>query len=207
MILYIFWGFVLFCFLILYLVYYGIFNPIIIHEIEFGPVSFFYKVNHGHYRHVGPTFDKIKRAAFRFFKSIQIMGIYYDDPSQIIDQYESRSVLGFFVLSDEDNEIKYKYKNNNGIGCEFKELPFCEALHVRFPYKSFLSFFVMGYKVYPKMYAYLKKRNLAIVHGIIEEYHFKSGFIDIILPYGDKSEEFYLTKEKRPKYNSDKKFE
>ncbi len=194
-------------FLILYLVYYGIFNPIIIHEIEYGPISFFYKEYKGNYRHVGQTFDKIKRTAFRFFKTIQIMGIYYDDPSQIIDSYESRAVLGFFPLSEESNEIKYKFKNTNGMGCDFKELPYCQALHVRFPYKSFISFYVMGYRVYPKLYEYLKRRGMATVHGIIEEYHFKSGYIDIILPYGSESENIYLTKISKPKYYCDKKFE
>ena len=54
---------------------------------------------------------------------------------------------------------------------------------------------------------YLKRRNQAIVHGIIEEYHFKSGYIDLILPYGINTEAFHLTKIERPKYFSDKKAE
>jgi len=207
MFLYIFWGLVLLAFLFLYLIYYGIFNPIIIREIEYGPLDFFYLEYKGHYRHVGPTFDKIKRSAARFFKLIQIMGIYYDDPKDVEDLYESRAVLGFFLLSEENYEIKTKFRECNGIGCNYKQLPYCQALHVRFPYKSFISFYVMGYRVYSKMYEYLKRRDLALVHGIIEEYHFKQGFIDIILPFGEITEDFNLSKIKRPKYHIDKKSE
>ena len=208
MFLYIFWGLVLVAFLFLYLIYYGLFNPIIIHEIEYGPIDFFYLDYKGHYRHVGRTFDKIKRAAARIFKNgVQIMGIYYDDPKDVEDPYESRSALGFFPPEDTTFEMKCKFKETNGVGLEFKQLPYIQALHVRFPYKSFLTFYVMGYRVYAKMYEYLKRRNLAVVNGIIEEYHFKNGYIDIILPYGERSEEFRLTKIKRPKYHIDKKDE
>lgn len=207
MLLYIFWGFLLVAFFFLFLVYYGILNPIIIHNIEYGPVSFFYLQYIGNYRNVGRTFEKIRRTAFRFFESIQIMGIYYDDPGTIEDIYEGRAALGFFLLSSEPNLFLYRFKEKNSIGMELKELPYCEALHVRFPYKSFLSFYVMGFRVYPKMYAYLKSRNIEKHGGIIEEYHFKAGYVDIILPYGEKSQEFFLHKEKKPKYKYDKKYE
>lgn len=204
MFLYFFWAFLLIAFIFLYLTYYGIFNPIIIHSIEYGPIPFFFKQYTGNYRQVGQLFEKIRRTAYRFFHEVQIMGIYYDDPSEIIDVYESRAVLGF-IAETSDNDLLYNFKEKNGFGMDFKELPFCEALHVRFPYKSFLSFYVMGFKVYPKMYEYLKRRNLETHAGIIEEYHFKSGFVDIILPYGQKAKEFGLHSSTRPKYKYDKK--
>lgn len=211
MVIYILWILILLLFIFLYLTYYGIFNPIILHEIEFGPIKYFYKEYQGSYGSIGPTYDRIKRIAFRTFKEIQLFSIYYDDPNTLIDSYEGRALLGFYSTDEQDNINIDKFVKTNGFDIKYIELPLISALYTRFPYRSYLSFHLIASRVRKKMTNFLKKnKNIQFEQGempLIEEFHFKNNYIDIIIPYGPEYKSYIKTNFSKPKNKIMKKMD
>lgn len=102
----------------------GAFSSMKVQEKEFQKGTFIYIQFQGHVRSLKKTYEKIMKDKKEFeethskFKT-RLLGIYYDDPSNLVNRSKMRAVIGFY-LDEPNEEIETYFKNK---GYKTAELP------------------------------------------------------------------------------------
>jgi hypothetical protein len=127
-----------------------------------------------------------------------LFAIYYDDPNTVKEKSKMRGPVGYIV---HDYALRDEFIQNNDY--DSVDVPAMPAVNTYFPIVNDLSYQVLGKRVYPALYNYLYERKIdpdLILEGMIEVYHFdeKEKVVEVILPFGSKAENYFLTLDPEP---------
>lgn len=145
----------LFIILISVLTYYGMFATVTISEQETGPYWLVYEKYIGDYKNVGPIMDKLYQELEKkeSLKTSRGFGLYYDNPQETPKE-KLRSLVGCILDAKDEGKIKSLQAKYN-----VKLFPASKSVVASFPLRGHPSIFVGIFKVYPKMFGYLKDHN------------------------------------------------
>eukprot|EP01016_Furgasonia_blochmanni_P021069 TRINITY_DN23405_c0_g1_i1.p1 TRINITY_DN23405_c0_g1~~TRINITY_DN23405_c0_g1_i1.p1 ORF type:complete len:153 (-),score=41.48 TRINITY_DN23405_c0_g1_i1:133-531(-) len=113
---------------------------------------------------------------------------------KLVEKNQGRAVIGvlFPPAGSESSALP-----NTDDSFKRATLPAAPAAQVFFPYRGWMTFLVMPWKVYPKIDEYLKtKQPTEPTSGGLEIYHFENKNnmeIETIVPYGSTAGEYFLS--------------
>jgi len=146
---------VLFIVLISVLTYYGMFATVTISEQETGSFWLVYEKYIGDYKNVGPVMTKLSNE-LKQKESIEAsrgFGLYYDNPQEVAKD-KLRSLIGCILDEKDANKAQGLQAKYN-----VKHYPASKSVVASFPFRGHPSIFVGIFKVYPKIFSYLKDHN------------------------------------------------
>jgi hypothetical protein len=106
--------------------------------------------------------NKVQSAGISTEK-LSFMSIVYDDPYNLADPEQFRASYGF-LLKTPDSKLVEEFKEK--LNYESTELPECEALNGRFPYRFTSSISFGSLRFYPTCWNYIR-RNRKILNDIV----------------------------------------
>lgn len=169
----------LFIILISVLTYYGMFAQVTISEQETGPFWLVYEKYIGDYKNVGPIMEKLSRD-LKQKESVETsrgFGLYFDNPQEVAKE-KLRSLVGCIVAEKDANKIPGLQARYN-----VKLYPVSKSVVASFPFRGHPSIFVGIFKVYPKIFSYVKDHNYSPV-PIMELYDLPNKKISYVLSVG-----------------------
>ncbi|KAL4441125.1 hypothetical protein ABPG74_002075 [Tetrahymena malaccensis] len=171
--------------------YHGAFSDVEVKEQKYGPLDLIYFNRIGDYETIGVDWIKLQNDAHKYFKHVQFIGIYYDNPKLLDDPNQARVALGFTVENREKDRIKLFLDSNPNY--KLVQLPEVKSYSTSFTYKSSFSFKLVKEKIYPKITGYALQKNLSSF-CLIETYLFQnlSKKINFDIPLGENSDSYYL---------------
>ncbi|CDW90238.1 UNKNOWN [Stylonychia lemnae] len=181
----------------------GVFKEVTIKEELFHGGTFIYKDIKCHISQIGQAFnsmfrdqEKYKEHQVRKF-TFPALGIYYDDPHNLVDPTQNRSSVGFLVQYKDDKVVEF-YQN---LGYKIKVLPQTKSIYGDFPCKLRLSCMIGAQKFYPASLKYMGQNKERLgsqmneLSGSAEL--IQDGKIKYYFPLENKKD-FYLTPDPRP---------
>ena len=158
--------------------YYGVFDPVIIHEEDIGPYTMVYLSRLGDYRESSAPLYKIHRdLAENYALSAPLgFGIYYNNPATTPTP-ELRSDLGALLPAPADPALIAKLSGTYKI----RLIARTPCYVASFPYKNQASPLIGAVKVYPALTAHLEIRH-APMKQALEIYNIKEGRILYVIP-------------------------
>ena len=183
----------------------GVFSKLTYVQKPF-PLKYFLYLEHlGPYSKVYQVFQNINNNCVPHFKGLKtIAGVFYDSPSDVIDQNHCRACCGVFI-EESEKEAALQFAAKNPL-YKFKEFPATECVSTTFSYHGVLTHILMSNKVYPGLTQYALQNGLVKVEceipAMIEIYHMhlKPAKIEYVLPYGAGKENFIITTQPQPAY-------
>jgi len=133
MLLYILSGIIIF--ILCYLYYLGVFRTLNFQESKLGPLKIFYLEYQGEYHKIGPTFGRVSRDIAPYFKFAKMFGLYFDNPSNVVDKKQTRAIVGV-ILNSGENPLKEEEFAKAYIQYKKAELPIVDATITQFPYRN-----------------------------------------------------------------------
>lgn len=195
----------------LFLWYMGIFHKIYVDEETFRGGFYVYQ---NYQCHVN-NYVKMKKTMINNLKKegidvsqLSFLTIVYDDPYNLFDPDTFRSSYGF-LLKTYDSKLLETFKTK--LNFEWTQLPECQALSGKFPYRFSSSISFGSLRFYPTCWGYIlrnkKKLNDLLQReqktGTIEL--FENGSINYYMPLSH-FDSFYLTKHEQPLVVNDAKY-
>ena len=146
---------VLFIILISALTYYGMFATVTISEQETGPYWLVFEKYIGDYKNVGRVMTKLSDELKQkeSIESSRGFGLYYDNPQEVAKD-KLRSLVGCILDEKDANKVQSLQAKYN-----LKLYPVSKSVVSSFPFRGHPSIFVGIFKVYPKLFSYLKDHN------------------------------------------------
>jgi hypothetical protein len=160
-----------------YLIYHGLFIPVVFSEATKGPYYVVCEKHTGHYRNTGLVIDRIFRTMLEK-ESIMLprgFGLYYDNPRSAPEN-ELRSIVGCLLdgpYLDRINDLKQRYR--------IEKIPASPCLAGAFPYRSSFSIVMRTFKAYPRLAKTMAEKHYPEV-PVMEIYDSGRGRIDYIAP-------------------------
>eukprot|EP01016_Furgasonia_blochmanni_P009842 TRINITY_DN14117_c0_g1_i1.p1 TRINITY_DN14117_c0_g1~~TRINITY_DN14117_c0_g1_i1.p1 ORF type:complete len:257 (+),score=18.02 TRINITY_DN14117_c0_g1_i1:223-993(+) len=199
--------------LLAFSIYMGVFKRVRVEDTVFEGGHIYYKEYVGDYNKIGTLFEAVTKDFLPHLiadRQSRIIGIYYDDPTNVADKRMCRAVCGFISRKDEAKTSIEAYGVKEYL---YRKLPRVNGARTFFPHKNFLSFVLIAIKVYPPLYQYICKKGKANeLIGSIEVYHTKDVKLDrieLMFPYGQDAQEYFLTTaakpESKPRLNEKKR--
>ncbi len=137
--------------------YMGVFNSLVVSEVQKGPYYLVYKKNKGAYEDLGPLFESMhKFAEDQDIADVRMFGIYYDDPKKV-EKNSLRSEVGV-ILKDKGTFGHFRKKLIRE-SVLFKRLKKQSYAITEFPFRNMLSIFIGIGKAYPALEEYMKAKK------------------------------------------------
>lgn len=164
-------------------------------------------VNAAFVKHVIKDRDEYRKTMVRPI-TLPCLGIYYDDPYNLVDPEECRATIGFLAPYRSEEMIKYFTQK----GLKVKVLPQSNSIHGSFPYRCSLSFMLGALKYYPSSLKYMGRHSSKFRDNIdMDE---AGGCIELMednrikyyLPL-DHKREFFLTPHPNPEWKDPSKYQ
>lgn len=149
-------------FILIFLVYSGLFSKISIQEMDLGPFDLAYEDHVGNYSDAGKIFSRMYDTIEKDFsiKPERSFGIYLDDP-RTVPAEKLRSELGF-IIDEKDagrmDDLKTRFK--------VRKLERKKYAAVLFPYRNPISIFIGIMRVYTPLAQYIKDKGYKTEYGL-----------------------------------------
>lgn len=194
-----------------------LFKSINVEKMKIPAFTIVYTKYRGNYHNMMPVINQMKADFEAYFiskglqdkfKSQKFAGIYYDDPSMVVDPNEERAVLGAMFSS---SDMKKFFDVQEFLSFTKKKLEYSAleqspitSFGFKFPLYNVLSLCSALFRGYPKLKEYgTANKLMAKALCSMEIYDWNGHEITVCFPYGKASETMlYLSGYPCPKYKS-----
>ncbi|ELA41551.1 uncharacterized protein VICG_01415 [Vittaforma corneae ATCC 50505] len=163
-----------------------LFSKIEVKEMALGSGILVFTPYRGSYSNVSEKFAQAMKDFSEFFgKDVRYFGIYYDNPSQLVDPNEGRAIIG--ACFDETRNLEsFINKHKNYRTVEFKNL---KGFGATFPLYNNFDLLVAVVRGYPAIRAYgIEKKLMDRCLCSVEFYDNSRGTLTIAFPYHENNE-------------------
>ncbi|MBN2160107.1 MAG: GyrI-like domain-containing protein [Spirochaetes bacterium] len=153
---------IMFATISIFLIYSGLFTPVVIEEKAMGPFNLAYEEHRGDYGKTGDILERVRGSLEKehSIKSARGFGIFYDDPKKVPVE-KLRSEVGYIVEETDAARLK-----SGGTALKFRTYPRLNCVVAEFPLRNTVSMFIGLMRVYPEMDRYIKEKGYSPGHSM-----------------------------------------
>lgn len=172
---------------LLYIIFrFKLFSKIVVSELSLGSGTLLFIPYKGSYASISGTIAEVtKKLSPVFGKDLKYFGIYYDNPYTLVNQNDSRAIVGVCLNSNE-NVKNFLEENSNFKSIEIKNL---KGFGFTLPFYSFIDLFIAIVRGYPVLSKFGKETKLMDKSRCsIEFYDYSKKELTIAFAYYENNE-------------------